>query len=113
MANDDEIPWYAPGDAASQQGPLSTRRPRERLWTLTKRTKRVDAELLFHGGAMAGECQCLYDGELVYGRRFVMKEGAVAEAAAQRQRLIAEGWTLPLTSRPADAVEESSCVRLQ
>ena len=59
------------------------------------------------------ECLCLYDGELVYGRRFVMKEGAVAEAAAQRQRLIAEGWTLPLTSRPADAVEESSCVRLQ
>jgi len=42
-----------------------------------------------------------------------MKEGAVAEAAAQRQRLIADGWTLPLTSRPADAVEESSCVRLQ
>ena len=93
MAYDDEIPWYAPGHAASQQGAVSTRRTRERLWTLTKRGQRIDAELVFHGESYGWECQCLHDGELAYGQRFVMREGAVAEAEAQRPRLLAEGWT--------------------
>ena len=42
----DEKPWCAPGHRNSLPGTASTSRPRERLWTLIKRGKRVDAELL-------------------------------------------------------------------
>ncbi len=45
----DERPWFAPGYAESLQGAGCSLRPRERLWTLVKGGKRIDAELLFHG----------------------------------------------------------------
>jgi len=34
----------------------------------------------------------LYEGELVYGRQFSVKDGALTEAEAQRHQLISEGW---------------------
>lgn len=43
-------------------------RPRERLWTLWKNGKRVDAELLFHD-KQAVETQFLHEGVMAYGRR--------------------------------------------
>jgi hypothetical protein len=54
---DDEIPWYAPG--ATVKPMVYTPHLRERAWTLTKRGKRVDCELLFHGESYGWEVQCL------------------------------------------------------
>jgi len=56
--------------------------------------KRIDCELRFHRESYGWECVCLYNGELVYGRRFVMKAGALTQAEAQRLRLLGEGWLL-------------------
>ena len=66
-----------------------------RLWSLRKNGRRVDCELRFHGESYGWECQCLYDGELVYGRRFVMREAALHEAEAHRQRLSSQGCLAP------------------
>lgn len=52
----------------------------------------IDCELRFHGESYGWECQCLHDGVLAYGQRFVLREGALGEADAQRQRLVNEGW---------------------
>jgi hypothetical protein len=68
--------------------------PGERIWSLRRNGRQVDCERL-HGGSHGWECQCLYDGELLYGRRFVMRELALDEAEAQRPRLKAEGWLAP------------------
>jgi hypothetical protein len=89
MLND---PFYAPNHkpATAAARPV----PVERKWTLLKTGKRVECELRFHGQSYGWECVCLYGGDLVYGRRFVEKTGALEEAEAQRQRLIGEGWTL-------------------
>jgi hypothetical protein len=72
------------------------------VWTLTKRGKRIDAELLFHGESYGWECQCLHEGELAYGQRHAKKEGALREANAQRQRLMNEGWAILVMSHPSE-----------
>jgi hypothetical protein len=77
-------------------------RLRERVWTLSKREKRIDAEPRFHGESYGWECQCLHDGVLAFGQRYVMKEGALREAEAQRRRLVSEGWVGPATVLPTD-----------
>ena len=56
-----ETPWYAPGHVDSLQGTVCTPRPRERLWTLTKNGKHIDAEPLFHAEAGV-EAQFASDG---------------------------------------------------
>jgi hypothetical protein len=101
----DKKPWFAPGHVDSLHGTVCTPRPRERLWTLTKGGKRVDAELLFHAEAGV-EVQFAHNGVMASAQRFVLKERALKEAEAQRRRLLREGWTVPVTNRPADAVEE-------
>jgi hypothetical protein len=98
---DTELPWYAPGRVPTEQ--VYIPHLREHVWTLAKRGKRIDAELLFHGESYGWECQCLHDGVMAKAQRFVLKALALEEAEAQRQRLIAEGWMLPMTSHPADA----------
>jgi hypothetical protein len=92
----DEKPWFAPGHVNSLLGTVCTPRPREPLWTLAKGGKRVDAELPFHG-EHGVEVQCLYDGVMAYGHRFVLREQAVAEGEVHRRRLMREGWTVPAT----------------
>jgi hypothetical protein len=72
--------------------PAARPTPSEHVWTMLKSAKRIDCELRSHGESYGWECVCLYDGELVYGRRFVLKAGAISEADAQRQRLTGEGW---------------------
>jgi hypothetical protein len=62
--------------------------------------KRVDAELLFHG-ELGVEVQCLYDGVMAYGHRFVLREQAIAEGEVHRQRLMREGWKVPATTAKA------------
>jgi hypothetical protein len=58
--------------------------------------EQVDCELRFHGESYGWECQCLHEGELAYGQRFILRELALAEADAQRVRLLREGWTVPV-----------------
>jgi len=41
------------------------------------------------------ETQVLDGGDLIYGQRFPLKAGAMAEAEAQRARLLRDGWTAP------------------
>jgi hypothetical protein len=104
MADDDkpdETPWYAPGHASAFTAKACTPRERERLWTLTKGGKRIDAELLYQGEAGV-EVQFLHQGEMTMAWRFSLRAGAIAEADAQYARLLRDGWTAPVTSHPAD-----------
>jgi hypothetical protein len=92
MADDD---WFKPHPT-----PRPPRQPTqgEPIWTLVKNGRRMDCELRFHGESYGWETQVLDGGELIYGQRFPLKAGALAEADAQRTRLLAEGWATPATS---------------
>lgn len=68
-----------------------TPRPVERVWSLQKNGKQVDAELRAHG-EWGWECQFLYNGELAHGRCWVTRADALAEAEEKRQELSGEGW---------------------
>jgi hypothetical protein len=69
-------------------------RPRERLWTLTKAGKRIDAELLFPA-ELGVEIQFLFEGEMGYGRRWTVRAQAINEADAKRGELEGQGWVDP------------------
>ena len=92
MADDD---WYKP-----YRSPAPPRQSKhgEHIWTLRRNGRRVDCELRFHGESYGWECQCLHDGELAYGQRYVLHQAALEEAEAQRQRLITAGWSMPTTA---------------
>ena len=77
VADDD---WYRP--------PTAPRilKPGEHVWSLRKNGKQIDCELRFHGESYGWECQCLHNGELAYGQRFVLRELALSEAESQRER---------------------------
>lgn len=83
-------PFYSPN---AKPALPRERKPGEHVWTLQKAGRHVDCELRFHGESYGWECQCLYDGDLAYGRRFLLHADALGEAEAHRQRLIGEGWT--------------------
>ena len=85
MADDDWLKLHAP---APPRQPTSG----EHFWSLRKNGSRIDCELRFHGEPYGWECQCLHDGELAYGQRFIRRAGALEEAEAQRQRLKTQGW---------------------
>ena len=84
MSND-ALLWNAP--------PPPPRKPRqaEHVWSMRKNGKQVDAELRADGG-YGWECQFLYNGDFAYGRRWVLRADALAEAEAKRQELDAVGW---------------------
>jgi hypothetical protein len=67
--------WSAQGQAGAPCKP----RPRERLWTLTKNGKRIDAELLFHA-EYGVEIQFLHESVMAYGRRWTLRAQAIDEA---------------------------------
>jgi len=92
MADDD---WYKPNPT-----PRAPRQPTpgEHVWTLVKAGRRFDCELHFHGESYGWECQVLEYGEIRYGQRFPLPSGAVADAEAQRVRLLSDGWTGELYS---------------
>ena len=73
--------------------PPSQRKPRppERVRSMRKNGKQVDAELRGHG-EWGWECQFLHDGELAYGRRWVTRADALVETEEKRQELEGEGW---------------------
>jgi len=85
MADDEWLKLHAPT-------PPRTAKPGVHVWSLRKNGKQIDCELRFHGEPYGWECQCLHDGELAYGQRFVLRDGALAQAEAQRQRLAREAW---------------------
>lgn len=71
--------------------PACKPRSRERLWTMTKNGKRIDAELLFHA-EYGVEIQFLHEGLMAYGRRWMLRVQAVEEAATKRAELESLGW---------------------
>jgi hypothetical protein len=80
-------------ERAARQG--CTPRPRERVWTLVKAGRRIDAELLSQGEA-GWEIQLMHnDGTEFFAWRFPLKGGALAESEAQYKRLLRDGWTVP------------------
>jgi hypothetical protein len=79
--------WSAQGRTAAPCKP----RPRERLWTLTKAGKRIDAELLFHA-EHGVEIQFLHENVMPYGRRWTLRAQAIEEASAKRVELEQQGW---------------------
>src|SRR3954469_4486716 len=100
MADDDD--WYKPNRPPS---PARQPTPGERVWSLRKNGRQIDCELRFHGESYGWECQCLHDGVLAYGQRFVLREGALAEAEAQRQRLLRGHWGRTETTASRDALQ--------
>ena len=84
MSND-ALLWNAPPP------PPRKPRPAEHVWSMRKNGKQVDAELRGHG-EYGWECQFLHDREVVYGRRWDLREQAIAEANSERQRLERAGW---------------------
>jgi hypothetical protein len=84
MTND-ALLWNAP--------PPPPRRARraEHVSSMRKCGKQVDAEL--RGMRRVGwECQFLHNGELAYGRRWVTRANALAEAEEKRRELSSKGW---------------------
>jgi hypothetical protein len=82
-------PFYSPN---RQPDPPRQLKSGEHVWSLRKNGRQVDCELRFHGESYGWECQCLYNGDLGYGRRFVLRADALEEAESQRRRLLNEGW---------------------
>ena len=100
-----EKPWYSPNHKSARDGNAPPPKPRERLWTVVKGGRHIDAELLKQGEAGV-ELQFMLNGDLARACRFAFRDRALAEAAARRVRLLGEGWTLP-------AVHPSSASPLQ
>lgn len=84
-------PFYTPGKKPT---PIKHYRPEstERLWEIRKDHVTWSADLRFHGESYGWESMILRDGELVIGRRFVIKTAAIAWANEQRAD-IERGWT--------------------
>jgi hypothetical protein len=85
VSNEDRL-WNAPPP------PLRKPRPAERVWSMRRHGRQVDAQLRGHG-EWGWECQFLYAGELAYGRRWVTRADALAEADEKRLELVRKGWT--------------------
>jgi hypothetical protein len=83
--SDDALLWNTP------KPPPRAAQPGERLWSMTKTGKRVDAELRIHTG-VGVECQFLVDGELAEGRLWANRTDALAAADAKRRELERRGW---------------------
>jgi hypothetical protein len=83
--NNDALLWNAPAP------PPPKPRPAQRLWTMQKHGKQVDADLRQHDG-WGFECQFLYNGDFVYGRRWVTRDAALLEAESKRVELSLRGW---------------------
>jgi hypothetical protein len=61
------------------------------VWSVRKDGKPTDCTLVGQGED-GWECRFLYNGDLAYSRRWVMRADALAEAEAKRRELDAVGW---------------------
>lgn len=66
-------------------------RPSERVWSMEKSGRRMDAELRYHG-EHGVEIQFFYKAEFYQSRRWNTKAEALAEAEEKRRELEREGW---------------------
>jgi hypothetical protein len=94
--------WSAQGQTSQSCKP----RPRERLWTLTKNGKQIDAELLFHA-EHGVEIQFLHEGVMAYGRRWTLRAEALDQAGQKRIELQRQGWGGEHTGRRTAMGRES------
>jgi hypothetical protein len=76
--SDDSLLW------THKPAPRCRPRPGEPLWSVRKGDVTWSAELRFNG-EYGVEAQILRNGELVIGRRFLLKEQAIRWAEAERQ----------------------------
>ena len=53
----------------------------------------MTCELRFQGESYGWQTQFVHDTDFAYGRRFLLKAGALEEAEAQRRRLEQTGWS--------------------
>jgi hypothetical protein len=83
------VPYHRPQDNPLPQRPPG---PERVLWTLGKGTDTQTA-LLQDSEDFGVELQLLRNGDVVYARRHESDELAIAEAAAYRRELEADGWT--------------------
>jgi len=65
--------------------------PGERVWSMTKDEKHVDAELREHG-EFGCEVQFFLNGELASGKLWPTRAAALAAVEVKRQELEAKGW---------------------
>lgn len=77
----DDDPWLEPF-----LKPTVVPRTGESLWVFRKDERTWSAHLLYHS-EYGVEAQILRDGDLVIGRRFDLREEAVAWATAERRHL--------------------------
>ena len=89
MADD---PFYAPNH--TPPSPTAVPRRGERLWRVRKDHRTVEAELRYHPEGLGGgvEVQFYYNGEFIYGRRWAMRQAAVAESDDKLRELVQRGW---------------------
>jgi hypothetical protein len=71
--------------------PLHQERPAEPAWSLSKDARRVDAQLRGHGED-GWEIQLLRDGGLYFGRRFHLREDAIAYGDELRRAFEKDGY---------------------
>jgi hypothetical protein len=86
----DDLPFYAPN-----KPPRPAREPNrgEHLWSLLNDNVRYDVELRDDYARGAGtELQLFRDDEFIYGRRYVTRDAAIAEADALKAILQQQGW---------------------
>lgn len=82
---DDALLWNAP------KPPPRKPRPLEPVWTMRKDGKQTECGLLGHG-EYGWEVQLLRDGAWFYGRRWITRALALAEADAIRRQFERDGW---------------------
>jgi hypothetical protein len=78
-----ENPFYTP----DRKAPIRTPQPGEPLWTLRSGPATWSCELRVHALGGGFEAQILRKGELVLGRRFVLRDEAVGWAERKRREL--------------------------
>jgi hypothetical protein len=74
--------------------PVRKPTPGEPVWVQQNGPVQWSCELRFHGESFGWEAQILRDGELVIGRRFLLREQAVAWAEHERALLPPSARTL-------------------
>jgi hypothetical protein len=88
---DDDLPFYHP----AKKLPIRVPKPGEHLWTERVNNVTWSCELRSHG-EWGTEAQILRDGDLVIGRRFLIREEAIASAEQERNNLGALDWSFTI-----------------
>ncbi len=86
--SDDDRPVHAPNRAASQQGAA---KQGEHVWTVQRDGEARRGELRSHG-QWGVEFQLFANGTVVYGRRYLTRDEAMARAEDERKALLRNGW---------------------